>query len=103
MTRGDARWRFLMLTAAIGVVLVLAVAQVPQPWRGVLVAWLIFGGSVGYLATRLARHYHAYVAPPPTRQPRRTRARRLPEETPRRAESLKIIVSNIAANGRRTI
>ena len=103
MTRGMARGRFLILTAAIGVVLVLAVAQVPQPWRGVLVAWLIFGGSVGYLAARLARSYHAFVAAPPSRQPRAAGTRRPQEAPPPHAESLKVVVSSTAANGRRTI
>jgi hypothetical protein len=102
MTHATARWRFLLLMAAIGAVLVLAVAQVPQPWRGVLVAWLIFGGSVGYLAARLARHYHAYKAAPQVRRPRDTRLSRRQEDPPPRAESLKVVVSS-TANGRRTI
>jgi len=103
VTRTTARWRFLMLVAAMGAVMVVAVAQVSQPWRGILVAWLIFGGSVGYLTVRLTRHYHAYMVIPPMRKPHPTRALRLPEEAPHRAESLKIIVSKTADTGRRTI
>lgn len=96
-----SRNTFLLLVAAVGGVLVLAVAQVPQPWRGVLVAWLIFGGSVGYVAVRLAHSYHVYRAAPtaghrPTPRPR-------PEAPPRRPESLKVVVSRASANGRRTI
>lgn len=102
MTHATARWRFLILIAAIGAVLVLAVAQVPQPWRGILVTWLIVGGSVGYLAVRLTRHYHTYMVAPQVRRPRDTRLPRPQEAPPPRAESLKIVVSS-TANGRRTI
>ncbi len=103
MARGMGRGRFLLLAAAVGAVLVLAVAQVPQPWRGVLVAWLIFGGSVGYVAVRLAHSYHAYRAAPPARQHRAPAAHRPQGAAPPRGDALKVIVSRAAANGRRTI
>ncbi len=96
-----SRNTFLLFVAAVGAALVLAVAQVPQPWRGVLVAWLIFGGSVGYVAVRLAHSYYVYrAAPTASRRP----APRPSAETARpRAASLKVVVSRAAANGRRTI
>lgn len=98
-----SRNTFLLLTAAVGAALVLAVAQVPQPWRGVLVAWLLFGGSVGYVAVRLAHSYHVYRATPASYRQRSTEARRRPDPVPPRAASLKVVVSHTVANGRRTI
>ena len=60
MARHVARGIFLALLALAAGFLVLAVYQVPQPWRGVLVAWLLFSGTGGLLILRIVRHYYAY-------------------------------------------
>ncbi|HHX42470.1 MAG TPA: hypothetical protein GX714_00565 [Chloroflexi bacterium] len=98
-----SRNTFFLLVVAIGAVVVLAIAQVPQPWRGVLVAWLIVGGSVGYVAVRLVQSYHVYrtMTTPVQRRPPTGHAR--PRARTRRTESLQVVISQAGANGRRTI
>lgn len=104
MTRDMTLVKFLALAAAVGVVVVLAVAQVPPPWRGALVAWLIFWASFGSLAIRLVRGYRAYISAPAPRRPAATPARGRRSGAPSRpASALKVVVSKAGANGRRTV
>lgn len=49
---------FLMNLSIVGAILALAVYQVPQPWRGILVAWLLFLTPAGMFALRLLRHHY---------------------------------------------
>ncbi|MFP3895239.1 MAG: hypothetical protein ACLFV5_00155 [Anaerolineales bacterium] len=51
---------FLMNLSIVGIVLALAIYQVPQPWRGILVAWLLFLAPAGTFALRLLRHHYQY-------------------------------------------
>ena len=51
---------FLMNLSVVGVILALGVYQVPQPWRGILVAWLLFLASAGVFILRLLRHHYQY-------------------------------------------
>jgi hypothetical protein len=59
---GSARGRGLFLwgvTVGAGV-LAVGVYQVPQPWRGWLIAWLLFSFTLGMLILRFLRHYYQY-------------------------------------------
>jgi fatty acid desaturase len=85
---------FFVLALAAGVLLALAVFQVPQPWRAILVAWLLICATLGVLVVRLVRHHYEYKA----LQQRRGRAspvRVAPREpaTPR-FEGLKVVMSS---------
>ncbi|MEA3408415.1 MAG: hypothetical protein U9R48_10125 [Chloroflexota bacterium] len=51
---------FLMNLGIVGILLALAVYQVPQPWRGILVAWLLFLASAGTFVLRLLAHHYQY-------------------------------------------
>lgn len=57
---GAGRGLFLWgLTVGAGV-LAVGVYQVPQPWRGWLIGWLLFMGTLGLLILRFLRHYYQY-------------------------------------------
>ncbi len=49
---------FLMNLSVVGIIVALAVYQVPQPWRGILVAWLLFLAPAGTFVLRLLRHHY---------------------------------------------
>jgi hypothetical protein len=106
MDRTLAKGVFLGVLSVIAVVLVLAIYQVPQPWRGVLVGWLLLLGTVGAFILSLVGHYLRYkTAQLSARQPQRPPA---PPRRARRAASssvsaLKVVMSNSAGNGRHTI
>jgi uncharacterized membrane protein YdbT with pleckstrin-like domain len=106
MTHGLAKGAFFTTLAIVALVLVLAIYQVPQPWRGILVGWVLFLTTVGVFVLRLARHFCDYKAlqlsarqlarrEPPVRHARRT-------SNPR-VDSLKVVLSDSAGSGRRTI
>lgn len=97
---------FLALLAVVGVILVIGIYQVPQPWRGALVGWLLFIASAGTFALRLARHHYQYkTVQLTTRRPAEanTPVRRAKRAGPARAGSLKVVMSQTASSGRRTI
>jgi hypothetical protein len=104
MTNGSAaRGIFLVNLAILGSILAFAVYQVPQPWRGVLVAWLLFLVTIGALALRILKHHYAYkTLQLTTRQPlarARTPRRRAGTTTP----SLKVVRANSLGSGRSVI
>ena len=59
MKRSAGRGFFLANVAIIGVVLTLAMAQVPQPWRGYLVVWLLLSATAGTIGLRITRHHRS--------------------------------------------
>ena len=95
--RGLFLW---VLTVGAGV-LAVGVYQVPQPWRGWLIGWLLFLFTLGVLILRFLRHYYQYKMVQMTRQgsngvgqpPRRV------QPVPR-VENLKIVVLKEARGGR---
>ena len=104
MTHDMTLRKFLALAAAVGIAVVLAVAQVPAPWRGALVAWLIFWVTFGSLAIRLVRGYRAYTSAPTRRRPAATPTRGHRTGAPSRpVSSLNVVVSKAGANGRHTV
>ncbi len=103
MARQVARGIFLALLALAAGFLVLAVYQVPQPWRGVLVAWLLFSGTGGLLILRIVRHYYAYKALQLTKQPPRPAPQRARKAQSASLDSLKVVLSDSAGSGRYTI
>ena len=60
VTTSSGKGVFFLSLAIAGVIIVLGVYQVPQPWRGVLVAWLLFMGTGGVFVLRVIRHLIAY-------------------------------------------
>jgi len=106
MTYGLAKGAFMTALAIVAVVLVLAIYQVPQPWRGILVGWVLFLATAGLFILRLAKHFCDYKA-------LQLNARQLPRRNspPRRSrrpdnpkiDSLKVVLSDTAGSGRRTI
>jgi len=51
---------FFICLTALSALLTVGLYQVPQPWRGILVGWLLFVVTLGAMILRLARHYFAY-------------------------------------------
>jgi hypothetical protein len=84
------RFAFLLWALAAGVMLSLAVYQVPQPWRALLVAWLLVGSSLGALVARLVRHHYAYRAEHERRYGARPRPRAAQPAEPR-FEGLEVV------------
>jgi hypothetical protein len=97
---------FLILLSVAALALLLVVYQVPQPWRGYLVAWLLFMATAGTFVLRLVQHHYHYKAlqltskqnghsvPPPPRRPK-------PGPPPTGA--LKVVYSEQAGSGRHII
>ncbi len=102
-TGNAARWFFFITLAIGGVLLAVALHQVPQPWRGVLVVWLALAATLGVLVVKALKHYFAYKAAQvsaPQRKPTRPR----PEPTRHREfEGLRVVYSDTAGAGRHTI
>ena len=57
MNRSLTRNIFLIGIVALALLLVLAIYEVPQPWRGMLVCWLLFLSTGGAFILRILRHY----------------------------------------------
>jgi|YNPBryantNP2012_1023418.scaffolds.fasta_scaffold92186_1 hypothetical protein len=107
MSYGLAKGAFMTALAIVAVVLVLAIYQVPQPWRGILVGWVLFLATAGLFILRLAKHVCDYKA-------LQWNARQLPrrEFPPRqsrrsnhanKSDSLKVVFSDTVGSGRRVI
>ena len=103
MSGTGAASTFFLSLSVLATVVALAVHQVPQPWRGVLVGWLLFLSTIGSLALRVVRHHYEFRALQQQREkatPRReTRRSRRPR---RRTHALKVEKPASRA-GRRTI
>lgn len=105
MNRSMAKGLFFLNLSVIGVVFVLAVYQVPQPWRGVLVGWLLFLVSAGSFALKLAKHHYEYKSllltakQPAQRRPSSRKSRK----ARRQSDSLKVIMSDAVGSGRHVI
>jgi hypothetical protein len=100
---------FLFGLAIVGAIIVLGVYQVPQPWRGVLVVWLLFMGTGGIFILRVIRHLVAYKSlklEQATAQGRwrttRSRRRSVFQSRPRQ-ESLRIVHTRAAGAGRHVV
>lgn len=106
MSYGLAKGAFMTALAIVATVLVLAIYQVPQPWRGILVGWVLFLATAGLFILRLAKHLYDYKALQlNARQlPRRespSRQHRRPTNT--KVDSLKVVFSDTVGSGRRVI
>jgi len=87
--RGLFLW---VLTVGAGV-LAVGVYQVPQPWRGWLIGWLLFMFTLGVLILRFLRHYYQYKMAQLARQGTNTVSQPLRRAQPvPRVENLKIVV-----------
>lgn len=98
---------FFALLLIVALVLLLAVYQVPQPWRGYLVGWLLFASSIGLFVLRVISHHYHYrglqltarqQTPPPTRHPATTRRATAP-----RPDAMRVVYAENAGKGRHTI
>jgi hypothetical protein len=94
---------FFVNLAIIGGIVTVAVYQVPQPWRGILVALVLFMLTVGTFALRIIRHHYEYKSmllsakQPPTPAPHR-RKRRVTK-----GQGLNVINASSVGGGRRVI
>lgn len=94
MQRHTGRGLFAAMALTAGVLLALAVFQVPQPWRAILVAWLLVCATLGTLVVRLVRHHYEYKAQQQRRGGARP-ARAARQEPPApRFEGLKVVMSS---------
>ncbi len=94
MQQGSGRGLFFVMALVAGVLLAVAVFQVPQPWRAILVAWILICVTLGALVVRLVRHHYEYKALQQKRG-----AARPPRVAPKEPalptfEGLKVIMSN---------
>ena len=60
MDSSRAKGLFFVNLSVLGAVFALGIYQIPQPWRGALVAWLLVITSVGVFALKLAKHHYQY-------------------------------------------
>jgi hypothetical protein len=100
-----AKTLFFICLTLISVLLAVGLYQVPQPWRGILVGWLLFALTVGTMILRLARHYFAFKSLQlTTRGP--GQAGRTKHEQPTRKhqyEGLRVVMSTSGGGGRRVV
>lgn len=105
--RGSSGKGFLTVTVLIlSVALIAALYQVPQPWRGVLVAWILFAGTAGVFVMRVAKHHYHYRAEELGRRSRKETQRNTSRQTRRRRAAAMgelRVVANETSSGRRTI
>lgn len=106
INRSLARTLFLIGIVALALMLVLAVYQVPQPWRGILVCWLLFLSTGGAFILRILKHY-AQIKTAQAQQaathPTNARPQAPRERKPARA-SLQVVTSDsLRGAGRYTI
>ncbi len=62
MESSGAKRLFLSSLTLVAAILALGVYQVPQPWRGLLIGWLLLFLTLGSLIMRLVRHYFEFKA-----------------------------------------
>jgi hypothetical protein len=99
-----AKGAFLVNLTLGGAILALVIYQVPQPWRGALVAWLLFMGTLGILILRFIKHHYAYKSLELSRRPTPPKAaRREAARSVRPAGELKVVRSESATGGRFTV
>jgi len=108
MKISTAKGLFLMNLTVMGVVLALAIYQVPQPWRGILVGWLLFLVSAGVFALQFAKHHYAYkslklTTEKVTNHQSKRPPRRKQRKQPKTEKGLKVILSDSAGSGRYVI
>lgn len=96
---------FLGWCTLLGVVLVFAVYQVPQPWRGVLVAWFLFLATAGVFALRVLKHYVDYRAQHLSLRAtkRVTPPRRSLHGSSAKSARLRVVTSASGGNGRHVL
>jgi uncharacterized membrane protein len=100
---GSASGRGLFLWAVtVGAgILAVGVYQVPQPWRGWLIGWLLFMFTLGILVLRFVRHYYQYKMVQLTQQGSNAANQPLRHAKPvPRVENLKIVVLENTKGGR---
>lgn len=85
---------FLLLALVGAILLALGIYQVPQPWRALLVAWVLVGVTLGALILRLVRHHYEFIARRGTRNAAPHRSATLREPRSPGFEGLKIIVAS---------
>ena len=93
---------FLLSMIGLGTMLALAVHQVPQPWRGLLVGWLLFVGTFGALMVKVLKHHYAYKSLQLTTSQPLRRGRRRQRRGPG-SQNLKVIESSSIGSGRSVI
>jgi hypothetical protein len=102
--QSGGRGVFLIGLTVFSAVVTLAAYQVPQPWRGFLIGWLLFVATVGVIAARLIGHYLQWKSI--QLQSRQGTAARTAVRSPRTGRTgsrLKVVVSDTLGNGRHTI
>lgn len=103
MNSSIAKKAFLSMSAVLALMAVLIIYQVPQPWRGALVGWLLFMASLGVFVLRLLRHYLEYKSLQLKSSNRRLEPSRPTRKPAAHIDGLKVIMSNSGGAGRRTI
>jgi len=102
-----SRGFFFFTIGILGIALVIAIYQVPQPWRGVLVAWVLFAGTAGAFVMRVAKHHYRYKSQELAMRPKRRAQQAQRRSTSRRRTAaprgLRVVVSDRSAAGRHTI
>ncbi len=105
MSNGSGKGLFLLSVTALGVIVVFAVYQIPQPWRGILVAFLVFMLTFGTFVLRIIRHIYEYKSLQlTTRQPLAQAGRSRSSTRQRRKRAgLNVISPGSAGGGRRIV
>ena len=105
MGRSPSRNLFLVNVTILAMVLAFAVYQVPQPWRGILVGWLLFLVSIGWFVLHVLKHHYQYKALQLSARRSAPQRDRPPRRRPRHAnrEDLKVVLAQHSGRGRRVI
>ena len=94
---------YLLNLSVLGGLAALAVSQVPQPWRGIVVLWLVFALTGGVFLMRLVRHHYEYKKQQ-WATPRRERTRkRAPRRRSRASEALAVVKTDGRGAGRKVL
>lgn len=94
---------FLVNLTMLGVIGALAAHQVPQPWRGILVAGLFVTVTFGSLLVKALKHYLEYRAACPVQSTALRPKAPKRSDRHRQFEGLQVVYSNSGGGGRRVI
>lgn len=105
MTLGGAgaKGLFFLNLSVLGGLATLAMSQVPQPWRGIVVLWLVFALTGGVFVLRLVRHHYEYKEQQLTATKKAHSRARTSRRQPRTSGALKVVQTDRRGVGRKVL
>jgi hypothetical protein len=101
--RARGRGVFLIGVSILSVTLAVGIWQVPQPWRGYLIGWLLFAFPIFLLVLRFMSHYYRMREIEMMTGKKQDVAYTIQREPKRVGDSVKVIEMNTRKGGRQRL